>query len=114
MCLVDFELQLLSESVLIPAVHHGLVDIKQDCINILGLVKYLHVMRETDAQEIVPVDFGRRRRPIYELAPELIKLTHFLDTLGGKTMQSGQLFLELLAYGLNGTSAPLILAGMRS
>ena len=67
LCLVDFELQLLAEGVLIPAVHHDLMDIEQDCINILGLVENLHMMGETDAQKIVPVDFGRHRRPIYKL-----------------------------------------------
>lgn len=39
----------------------GLVDVEQNGIDILGLVENLHVMGETDAQKIVPIDFGRRR-----------------------------------------------------
>ena len=44
--------------------HDGLVDVEQNGIDILGLVENLQVMGETDAQKIVPVDFGRHRRPI--------------------------------------------------
>ena len=64
--LVNLELQFLPQGVLVPAVHHGFMDVEQDGIDIFGFVENLHVMGEAYAKKIVPVDFGRHRRPVLQ------------------------------------------------